>query len=120
MGVYMIFVLVSGVLCWTTLVHALPSHVTLELAFLCCFVGVFVWLGVLPFVGFWVLFRSSSIGSLIPSEQALVIELDVTFVRICLDGPLTLLAGVLFSVVAFVWERMCPSKGTNTTAMSAA
>jgi hypothetical protein len=115
MGVYLVFVLVIGVLCWATFVRALPSHVTFELVLLCCFVGIFVWLGVLPFVGFWVLFRSGSIGSLIPSDQALIIELDVTFVRLCLSGPLALLAGALFAVVAFVWERMCPRGDANST-----
>jgi hypothetical protein len=120
MAIYLVLLPVSGVLCWATLAHALPSHITLELALLCCFVGAFVWLGVLPLLWFWILFRSGLFNPLIHSSEILIVQLDVTFVRLCLQGPLVLLAGVLLSIVAFVWERICPSRETSFTVTPAA
>ena len=114
MTAYLVLLLVCGGLCWATLARAFSAFITLEIAFLCCFVGILVWLGVLPFLGFWVLFRSGLVGPIHP-EDVLVVRLDVTYVRLCLRGPLAMLAAVLFSMVAFVWGRMRPSRGINTT-----
>jgi hypothetical protein len=113
MVVYMILLAVSGALCWATLAHALPSRATLEIAYLCFTVGILVWLGVLPLWWFWLFFRSGLVGPVLPLAEILVVPLDVKYVRLVLQGPLTLLASVLLSVVAFVWERMCPSRDTN-------
>jgi len=110
MVVYVVLLTVSGALCWATLARALPSRTTLEIAYLCCSVGILVWLGVFPLWWFWLLHRSGLIGLSLPSSETLVIPLDVTFVRLVLRGPLTLLAGVLLSIVAFVWGRMCPTR----------
>jgi hypothetical protein len=106
MVVYMLLLSVSGALCWATLARVLPSHTTLEIAYLVVVVGMLVWLGVLPFLWFWIAVRSGLVGSTIGSVEVLIIPLDVTLVRLRLLGPLTLLASVLVSLVAFVWERM--------------
>jgi hypothetical protein len=115
MAVYLVLWPVSGVLCWVTLVRVLPSHTTLEIALLVCFVGALVWLGVLPLVWFWILFHSGLVGPGIYPDDVLVVELDVTYVRLWLRGPFALLAGVLVSGVAFAWERICPGRRANRT-----
>jgi len=114
MVVYVTLLMVSGALCWATLARVLPSHTTLEIAYLCCSVGMLVWFGVLPLWWFWLLFRSDLISSSLPSSEILVIPLDVTFVHLLLRGPPTLLASVLLSIVAFVWGRICPSRETSS------
>ena len=114
MVVYLTLLTVSGALCWATLARVLPSQPTLEIAYLCCSVGMLVWFGVLPLWWFWLLFRSGLIGHSLPSSEILVIPLDVTFVRLVLRGPLTLLASVLLSIVAFVWARVCPGGETSS------
>jgi hypothetical protein len=118
--VYLFLVPLSGALCWAALARALPSHITLELALLCCFMGILVWLGVLPLLWFWIVIRSGLFSSMLPLSEITIIQLDVTYVRLCLQGPLVLLAGVLLSIVAFVWGLLCPNRETDTTVMQQA
>jgi tellurite resistance protein TehA-like permease len=115
MVVYMVLLSMSGALCWATLAHALPSRTTLEIGYLCVSVGMLVWLGVLPLLWFWLFFRTGLLRPALPASEILVIPLDVTFVRLVLRGPLILLASVLLSIAAFVWDRICPDEGTNRT-----
>jgi hypothetical protein len=109
MLVYVAVLLLSGVLCWATVVRALPSQDTLELALLCIVMGILVWRGALPLLWFYVFHRSGLFGPTLNPSQVTLIWLDVTFVRLSLRGPLTLLASVLVSAVAFVWGRICPA-----------
>ena len=94
-----------------TLARLLPSHTTLEIAYLVFVVGILVWLGVLPFLWFWIFVRSGLVGAMTDPSKVVVVPLDVTLVRLCLWGPLSLLGSVLLSVVALVWERICSKRG---------
>lgn len=113
MAVYLVFAAASSALCWVALLRAWPNQLTLEKGFLACFVGLWVWLGVLPLVGFGVLFRFGLFEALVQSSEVQVIRLDVTYVRFGLQGPLALLAGVLISAVAFLCS---PKKAEPTSA----
>ena len=113
MVVYMVLVSASGVLCWMTLARALPARSTLEIAYLVVVVGILVWLGVVPFLWFWIMVRSGLAGSMVDSSEVIVVALDVTLVRLCPQGPLTLLASLPVSAVALLWERICSRKETH-------
>ena len=113
MVVYMVLLSASGALCWATLARVLPSHTTLEIAYLVVVVGILVWLGVLPLLWFWITVRSGLAGSTIDPTKVRIIPLDVTLVRLRLQGPLALLVSLLVSVVAFVWERIASRKGAH-------
>jgi hypothetical protein len=119
MVAYLVLVSLSGTLCWATVARTLPSFVTLELVLLCCFVGILLWLGVIPLLWFYVFLRSGLVGSLLDPAEITIVPLDVTFVRLLLPGPLSLLAGVILSVAAFAWARTCPSDEPNHTAVPA-
>jgi hypothetical protein len=76
-------------------------------------VGILLWLGVLPLLWFYVFLRSGLVGSLLDPAEITLIPLDVTFVRLSLPGPLSLLAGVILSIAAFIWGRTCPGDEPN-------
>jgi hypothetical protein len=50
---------------------------------------------------------------MVDPSKVIVVPVDVTLVRLRLQGPLTLLASLPLSGVALLWERICSRKETH-------